>query len=275
MSCHEMKRQLGEFLDGELPEPRNSVIKTHVHSCADCQTELQMLRNVATALGDQPAISAPRAALWAAIETRLAAARRGGLSSHTSSRRLLVGWRSLASAAVMLVAIGLGWVFVTGPGASPAVAARLDFRPLLERDDGDIEQGIQDLIAAHGGGKTDLATASRKMRIRVRAPEQLPGGLVRRSLYMLHLGGEHRSLGFHYSGAAGQLLLLQCPPVIERNYGGQECIACEINSSKGEIARAGPVRLAHFASDNLCVCVVSTLDEEQLAAALKAVEIDY
>ena len=56
----------------------------------------------------------------------------------------------------------------------------------------------------------------------------------------------------------------------------QQCLSCEIGPKDGHIIRKGQLRLMHFESENVCVCVISTLDEDSdLPAVMDAVKIDY
>lgn len=166
---------------------------------------------------------------------------------------------------------------LAGPWNHTALAGQIDFRPLLAQADGDIQAGIRALIAAHGGRPVTRNEANRLVRPRVHAPAALPDGLRLKAILRLNLGGDHWSIGYHYSGPAGELLLLQCPPMVKRDYGGYECLPCKIAGDHGQIARVGKrLRLAHFMSPNVCVCVVSTLDEHKaLPDALDAVQIDF
>jgi hypothetical protein len=53
-------------------------------------------------------------------------------------------------------------------------------------------------------------------------------------------------------------------------------MSCHVDGQPGQVARAGPLRLMHFESDNVCVCVVSTLDEvSELPAVLAAIAVDF
>jgi hypothetical protein len=114
------------------------------------------------------------------------------------------------------------------------------------------------------------------MKVRIHGPDELPGGLRLESRYVLNMGHHHRALAFHYAGPRGQLLLLQCPPRIQKDYGSYECLPCRVGSHDGHGVRVGKLYLMHMMSDNVCVCVVSTLGEtSELPAALDSVRIEF
>jgi hypothetical protein len=78
------------------------------------------------------------------------------------------------------------------------------------------------------------------------------------------------------AGPRGQLLLLQCPAMTAKNYGGYECLPCHVGARSGQIVEAGSLRLIHLESPNVCICVVSTLkDEAELRSALGAIAIEF
>jgi hypothetical protein len=132
-------------------------------------------------------------------------------------------------------------------------------------------------VRTYGGEAISLGDAAQRMRIRVHAPDQLPGEMRLESHYLLNMGEHHQALGFHYTNQhGGHLLLLQCPPHIEKDYGNYECLPCAVGSHEGRGVRVGKLYLMHMMSENVCVCVVSTLDEhDELPAALDAVRIEY
>jgi len=277
MNCENVQPRLGELLDGELRDEERRTLERHLAECAHCRAEYESMRRLTAALSEPPAHDVPREQIWTAVERRL----RGEARRRSRQRRFFLGggpppWRPLASAAVIVLAIGVGWLLLGGPWASTAVAGQIDFRPLLQRADGDIQAGIEALLRAHGGQKVSRTEAARRIRVRLAATDRLPHDLVLKSTYLLNLGGQHRALALHYGGPAGQLLLLQCPPGVRKNYGGRECLPCQIGSARGHITRVGRLRLAHFDSPNVCICIVSTLDERRdLPEVFEALRIDF
>lgn len=279
MTCQEAKSRLGELLDGELADQPRDAIERHLESCSACRAEYASLRATVAPVAVAPQCPVPPG-LWQAIEARLdrkgddAVAARFRATGGLALYRL--GLRGLAAAAAIVLAVGLGWILVATPWTPVAEAAQIDFRPLLERADGDIKAGIDALLRAYGGETISLAEASARMKVRVHVPEELPGGLQFTSMHLLKMGRHHESLAFHFEGPGGQLLLLQCPANVQRQYGNFECLSCQVGAHDGHIVRAGPLRLMHMASRNVCVCIVATLDEQgALPAALDAIEIEF
>lgn len=279
MSCDEVKSRLGELLDGELPGNARPAVKRHLDKCPACRGEYESLQSMAAALAKPPQADLPTD-LWDAIERRLdEAPPMSTPSAAPATHRLWIyqlARRPLAAAAVVVLAIGLGWLAFNAPWESRAMAAQIDFRPLLEQADGDVTAGIRALMQAYGGERISPDDAAKRMKVRIHAADQLPGDLRLESRYLLNMGNHHQALAFHYTTpSGGHLLLLQCPPDVEKNYGNYECLPCSVGSHGGHGVRVGKLYLMHVESDKVCVCVVSTMDEHgDLPAALDAVEIE-
>ncbi|MBN2584639.1 MAG: zf-HC2 domain-containing protein [Planctomycetes bacterium] len=279
MSCDEVKSRLGEWLDGESPTEQRQVVGRHLDDCPDCRSEYESLQLMAAAIARPPEAKLP-AGLWEAIERRLdEAPPMSTPSAEPAPHRLWIyklARRPLAAAAVVVLAIGLGWLAFNGPWEPRAMAAQIDFRPLLEQADGDIAAGIRALMQAYGGERISPEDAAKRMKVRVHAPDELPGELRLKARYLLNMGKHHQALAFHYTTpSGGHLLLLQCPPKVEKNYGDYECLPCSVGSHGGHGVRVGKLYLMHMASNDVCVCVVTTLDEPKLGAALGGVKISF
>ena len=280
MSCDEVKSRLGEWLDGELPIELRPAVRRHLDGCPACRSECESLQSMAAVLAQRPNAKLP-AGLWEAIERRLDDPQPVSAQSAAPATRRL--WlyqlvrRPLRAAAVLVMAIGLGWLVFSGPWQSRAMAAQIDFRPLLEQADGDIAAGISALVQAYGGERISSDDAAKRIKVRVHAADQLPGDLRLESRYLLNMGDNHQALALHYTTpSGGHLLLLQCPPDVEKNYGNNECLPCSVGDHHGQGVQVGKLHLMHMKSDNVCVCVVSTLDEHKdLPIALRAVQIDF
>ena len=267
MTCNEVRSRLGEWLDDELPTELRTLMRQHLDRCPDCHREHQALQSMTAAIATPPEAEAPPD-LWNTIEQRLDI-------TVPRNRFLRLGRRPLAAAAVILLALGFGWFTLDTPWESRALAARIDFRPLLEQADGDVHAGIRALMAEYGGEPLTAKQAAERVKLRIHAPDVLPGGLRLESNYLLNMGNHHWSLAFHFVGPAGHLLLLQCPPNVEKNYGNYECLPCSLGAHEGHSVRVGKLYLSHTASENVCVCVVTTLDEHNaLPAAMEAIRID-
>ena len=123
--------RLSEYLDGEMKPAERQRLEAHLTECAACTVALADLREVvvrARTLEDAP----PAVDLWPGIEAQLtprssaARARRGTIVDGSAwwGRRFDLGLPQLAAAAVLLVALSAGavWLMMRGPGLPGARA---------------------------------------------------------------------------------------------------------------------------------------------------------
>lgn len=287
MNCQETTEHLGALLDVELDAATRRDVEAHLEGCAACRRELEDVRALASAMAPGERSGAPHD-LWNVIRGRLDQARgapmgasRLGMADFASGPRNRASvtrgftrrqWGVFAAAAGLVFMLGVSAFLMRGE----AQAAGIDFRPILEQADGDIEAGIAALIAAHGGRAITLDEAQRLMTVRIHPPAKLPAEMTLKGMYLLKMGEKHRSLAFHLSGPRGHLLLLQCPAGVRRDYGNQECLPCKLGAGSDHALRVGALRLMHRDSANVCMCIVSTLDEQSdLPAVLDAIPVDY
>jgi len=294
MNCQAASDRLGEYLDGELTDELRAQVQVHLDGCDACRQELARLQTLVADLQAEPVPSAPPE-LWTVIERRLsggihpvgaglyppgaalaeqvrpgdlAEAQHGGIAPV---RRLFR--RPLALAAGFVLLVGLTWSVVRFWPEAPAAAGSVDFAPLLDRIDDGLAAGLDALKQKYHGRPTTLADAARTVRLRLAPEPTLPGGLVLKSASFIHFGPKP-SLALYFAGPAGELLVMQCPPNMKKQYGARDCLACSVGSKPGVEVRHGPWRLTHFEGRNCCICIVTTLDSEALQPVLTALHIE-
>ena len=131
MSDDRWMDRLSEYLDGELAPEERRELEAHLARCATCKRTLEDLRAVvarAAALEDRP----PAADLWPAVARGIGAgagAAEPGVvplaSRRRGARRLAFTLPQLAAAAVALMAVSGGAVWLAGshaPAAAPGSA---------------------------------------------------------------------------------------------------------------------------------------------------------
>jgi hypothetical protein len=179
----------------------------------------------------------------------------------------------LAVAAAILLVIGAGWLFFYSRGATPAAAARIDFGPLLDNIDAGLAAGIQALKEKYNGTPTTLAEASQRITLRVAADSALPDGMTLQSANFIYFGADP-SLAMHFAGPSGELLVMQCPPSMKKQYGARDCLPCSVGAHAGHEVRQGKWRLTHFERPDCCICIVTTLGQDQLEDVLEALRVE-
>ena len=120
MNCRSVRRRLSEYLDGEVPAPRQAAIAAHLEVCAGCRDELEAMRRAGEALKTLSAVEAAPD-LTGDLRRRLAA---------PAARRLRVGWVGAAAVAAVGIAIGcLLWLSPPEPAPRPAPTQSHTFTP--------------------------------------------------------------------------------------------------------------------------------------------------
>lgn len=172
MNCQQVSSLLSSYLDEMLPAREAGAVAGHLTRCAACRRELDALEKAIAALDRVPPVSPP-IDLWNRFQQRLVARPAvpltGGERSATGAargrwasgagRRVPIGWRELAMAATVLMAVATG-----GFG----------YRIALE--DGDARQSVLAgaLIARHDAGAQAAERISFAQRHSSRAATRKP-----------------------------------------------------------------------------------------------------
>jgi hypothetical protein len=122
MNCHDVRRLLSDYIDGELGHDVRDGIEQHLGGCPDCRRELEAIRSLLANASTLPKSVAPARDLWRDIEPRLG--RQKIVPGSPSIKR------ALAIAAVIIVGVGSYWL--TRQAAEPAWrVARLEGTPRI------------------------------------------------------------------------------------------------------------------------------------------------
>jgi tetratricopeptide (TPR) repeat protein len=149
--------RLSEYLDDELGADERRELEAHLSGCVSCRTTLDELRAVverARTVGDR----APDADLWPGIAERIAAAGR--------SRRYTFSMPQLAAAAIVLMALSGGAVWLTRPADPPPAQVAVVEDPAtvpVNLADAPYDQAVADLQRALDAGRSRLDPATIKV----------------------------------------------------------------------------------------------------------------
>lgn len=123
MRCAGVRRQLSQWLDGDLEAARSRLVSAHLESCAACERRAQELRTVSRLLAELPRIEAEPVSAPVALRLELASSsRRPALAflfrGMAAARPFILP--SLVPAACLLL-LGLGALLALDPGPLPEV----------------------------------------------------------------------------------------------------------------------------------------------------------
>ncbi|MBA3885848.1 MAG: zf-HC2 domain-containing protein [Acidobacteria bacterium] len=150
--------RLSDYLDGELAADEREAVAAHLTGCAGCAAVLDELRGLRAHAAALPESLPPAADPWPAIAARIA--------SHGESRR--APWRmsfsvpQLAAAAALLLAVGMGAMWMLQPPGAPGTreasrpAAGSSDVVAVSLGDASFDAAIADLEAVLEEGRAHL-----------------------------------------------------------------------------------------------------------------------
>lgn len=164
MTTHETSR-LSDYLDDELTPAEREAVASHLESCPECVADVEALRALKARAAGLPVDRPPAGDAWPAILARIES------QGPAVDRGRVLPWRvtlsvpQLAAAAALLLAVGMGgmWVqmrdAVPGPSAPPADAMPAGVVPATLADES-FDTTVSDLETALAAGRERLDPAT-------------------------------------------------------------------------------------------------------------------
>jgi hypothetical protein len=122
--------RLSDYLDDELELAERAQVAAHLETCAECDAVLKELRAVVARAQTLPA-KPPRANLWPAIEARIARRSLFGRLGEWASQRVSFTVPQLAAAALALMVLSGGMVWLSQYGGRTTSLPAVDARGVL------------------------------------------------------------------------------------------------------------------------------------------------
>ncbi|MCP4245495.1 MAG: hypothetical protein GY778_00450 [bacterium] len=279
MNCPAVRDLLGPYLDDELPEPRRAALEAHLGACRACTDALKDLQALIAPLSEREPTAVPEA-LWPSIserldhEVRTDSARTPDAASAGPISR---GWmlrRPWATAAGIFLLVGLGLAAVSwlGGTATPAQAAELDFRVLLDALPLDAKKAFRKFLIQYDARESTAHLArTTAAHLDFAIPETLPGGFHLDQVYLLRFGSRPGAAAAYVRGGEFLATIFHTP-VRQGDYGGRRDYPCVVGQHRGHKVEVGQWKLVHLTDETTCRCVLSRLDEhEELPAILTAI----
>lgn len=266
MCCEQVERQLGCYVDGELPPDKRREFESHLEECVRCRDKLGELEELAAALADSNRVDVP-SEIWSGIESRLDAGRVGSSGPERRWAPVLRARWSLAAAVVLVV--GLGIVGIASL-ETRVRASSIDFRALLRALPLDAHKAFTEFLVRYDAKVTTASSAEASAKhLNFATPEMLPGGFELRSVYELRMG-RHRGIAASYDRNGEFLAVVFHPPMRHENFGSHEDLPCVIGKHCGHKVQVGEWTLVHLTDPTTCHCLLSRLDEQTEIPAVMA-----
>ena len=268
MNCLEVRDQLGEYLDQELPADLRAAVQGHLEQCATCRVNLEAMKATAGAIASLPEPELP-GELWNRIEGKLAA--------NPIARSIRPwGWFRIpprvAAGIILLIGVGLIGYTLSNGGASSASAATVDFSVLLDALPLDADRAFGKFLMLYDAKVSSPVEARRYApSLTFELPEELPGGFRLRSVYVLRFG-DGRGVAAAYFRNGGFLAVIYHAPVARESYGTHKDYPCVVGQHRGHKVQVRDWSLIHLTDPTTCHCILSRLDEQtELPAVLAAI----
>lgn len=267
MTCTEIKDNLGPYVDDELPPTDAQRMRAHLAECDSCRAEVASLRELAAAIADGPATQVPPS-LWTAIDRRLSGQASGTVSLRPRRRAA----PAIRIAAMIALVVGLGGLaFVVRQGESTAQASTIDFGVILDALPLDPQKAFSRFLTLYNGEEISPGQArSFAPDLDFEVPAMLPGGFQRSNTYGLRFGS-NLGVAARYEKSGELLVAIFHPTVHPEQFGTHKDYPCVVGDHHGHAVAVGEWRLVHVTDPVTCHCVLSRLDETELAPVLKAV----
>jgi mycothiol system anti-sigma-R factor len=157
MRCEEIRPRLDAYLDGEIAEPEQVLLREHLADCAECGPEMVALERLRHSIRRAaPVYRAPEA-----LRSRIRAALRAEATASAPAARLAPGWLAYAASILLAVAVGSGGtLLITGERQEDAVAGELidsHLRSLLGSHLADVASSDQHTVKPWFAGKSDVS----------------------------------------------------------------------------------------------------------------------
>lgn len=267
MTCSEIIVKLGPYVDDELSPTDAQRLRAHLAECDSCRGEVASLRELAAAIADGPTSQVPPT-LWTAIDRRLSEQ-----ASDTVSpihRRRVVPFMRIAAVIALVVGLG-GLVFVVRQGESTAHASTIDFGVILDALPLDPQKAFSRFLTLYSGVEISPSQArSFAPDLDFEVPAMLPGGFQRTNTYGLRFGS-NPGVAARYEKSGELLVAIFHPTVHPEQFGTHQDYPCVVGDHHGHAVAVGDWSLVHVTDPITCHCVLSQLDEVELAPVLKAV----
>lgn len=269
MTCKEIQRQLGSFVDGELDSESHKTITAHVEGCELCRKELDAIQSLATHLAAPSPAEVPEN-LWTAIEERLNAEKHSGKPSIAPQKSRI----PFRAAAMIALAVGVGSLVLiwADKSVNKAEASPINFGIILDTLPVDAEVAFRKFLELYEAKEIHPREAKRLApKLNFGMPEDLPGGFRRKSTFALNFGGSPGIVA-RYERQGEFLVAIFHATVFEEDYGTHRDYPCVVGKHRGQKVEVGAWSLVHVTDPTTCHCVLSRLDEStELPDVLSAV----
>ena len=183
MRCEETRDLLSPYLDGELTPRQRMGIDAHLVECADCTAELNDWNSISD-LTAKLVDPVPPADLWKRIDNENVTKPSHGRASPSVNRRASRKVWQVTVAALVLVALGLTFAFISRPDDDHKT---VNLDQYLTQFANDPDAAQKTLIANYENRQVNVREAASQLQYQPVASGKLPEGVSVKSLRVFEM----------------------------------------------------------------------------------------
>jgi len=278
----DIRQRIGPWLDGELSPDDAAEVERALNADPALTAEAEEMRSLTYQIAQIPQVMVA-VPPWSQLEAKLDQAHLDQAhvdQAHvdTADRapadgRSVIGWIRRHAQLVAAACIGLVLIGALSVGYFPrnTYAGTVDFGPLLSAQDSTLDAGLADFLQSVNA--EPVAVPSRdELHFDPLGPMAQGRELVK--AYRFFVAGKP-AYCMVYQGAGPGVVIIQCPPGIQKLHGKWHCDhGYDLGTHREHMVEMGTWRLAHLERPGFCVCVFSTLQpKSELPVLVAALDI--
>ncbi|HLN31542.1 MAG TPA: zf-HC2 domain-containing protein [Gemmataceae bacterium] len=259
MNCEQVQTLLSRLHDGELDAPERVPVEAHLKTCPVCSAKLIAMQEISEAAAhwSEPE---PPGDLWERLEARLGA----GSPAPASRRRFIARFRRVALAALVLLAVAIGWL-LHRPGPEPTIVAPLS----ITGAEGD--PSLDDLLALRSAEPVSLQEAARRVDFRILRSSDLPEGCQLEECCLCR-SGRCSLVQCKLLCRGEQLLLVQGNPDHPVSFGKRAVLETQVHGQSARIAQCEGCLACSWQNQGTALTLVGPRDMDQLVKLVAYVD---
>ena len=251
------RKRLGPGLDGELSPAEAAEVEQALIADPELAAEAEEMRAVTGHIARIP--SAPLTVPpWSQLESKLDQSAAPSTDSVPATGRPIVSWIRRHARLAVAACLGLVLIGVLSIGLIPrdTYAGTVDFGPLLSAQDSTLDAGLADFLRSVNAEPVPVP-ARNELHFDPLGPQTQGRELVQTYRFLV---ADKPAYCFVYKDAGPGVVIIQCPPDIQKLHGKWQCDhGYDIGARREHMVELGTWRLAHLERPGFCVCVFSTL----------------
>lgn len=263
--CQVIRPLLGQFYDGELSASQSDAVDGHLRNCSGCAAEMAGIQQLGESVRLR-VLPEPPEDLWDRIERELPPAR---LPAEVVSRRRFFWVQVVTVAALLVIAVGTGWLAYLSPSAAGR-ARSADGVDLADYLDSGVPQtfvGTQPVSLNLSDLEMDMCPA----RFAVAHATHLPGGFAAQKSLMGRCGGQ-QLVQTEYRQGDDRVVVLQYPVGAPVRVSREQVERVQVAGRNVSVVPGARCWAATWQSDQTVIVVLGPADRDALLKIVATVD---